>query len=143
MRILPRCAISDHCLWVYNRGGDAVFKVILGAIVGIAGVVAWQTLSASIGDLTAAEARAVAASLAEGHGGLKAELREPVLKKPDDRGWLVCGWVRIGGVDAPLGHQPFVGLMSDQGAFTLASLAVTRAEVVAVRDVCALRRMML
>lgn len=116
-----------------------MFKLIFGAALGVAAFAAWQIWSAPIGDLTAQEARVIAAALTDGQGGREAELREPILKKPDNDGWFVCGWVRIGGDDAPLGAQPFAGLISKDGAFSLASLAVTRGEVNALRDVCSYR----
>ena len=116
-----------------------MFKIILGAALGAAAFLGWQYWNSPIGDLTSGEARAVAVALADGHGGRKAELREPVLKRPDSVGWFICGWVRIGGVDAPLGHQPFVGLMNKGGDFTVASIGTTLGEVNAVKGVCAAR----
>ncbi|MFN7224450.1 MAG: hypothetical protein ACK4MS_10565 [Paracoccaceae bacterium] len=120
-----------------------MFKFGMSATLSAAVFVGWQYWNASIGDLTAVEARAVMAVLAEGHGGRGAGLQEPILKKPDGTGWVLCGWVRIGGVDSPLGSQPFLGRISGKGDFSIASLAVTRSEANAVHDACAYRGMKL
>lgn len=116
-----------------------MLKVVSGAALGAASLLGWMYWSEPIGDLTAAEAREVSAVLAGGYGGRAAVLQEPVVKKPDSSGSFVCGWVRIGGASSPLGAQSFAGLITQDGEFKLASLAVTKAEENAVRDVCAHR----
>lgn len=116
-----------------------MFKFVLGVVVSAAAFYALSLRGSPIGDLTGAEARVVSAALAVGHGDRAAELQEPVLKKPDGDGWFVCGWVRIGGADAPLGAQPFVGLLFDDGTFAATSLAVTEGERNATKEVCAYR----
>lgn len=118
-----------------------VTAVLMGAAA--AGFGAWHFLVGAIGDLSAPEARHVADVLAEGFGGHGAELYEPVLKRPDPGGWLICGWVRLGGAAEALGLQPFVGLMHLDGEFVLVRRGVGELEVAAVKDVCRHRGMYL
>jgi hypothetical protein len=120
-----------------------MLKVLFGAFLAGAAFVGWNLWNAAIGDLSATEARAVMSALEQGWGQQKAELHEPVLKATDEAGWFVCGWVRMGGASAPLGSQPFVGILFSRGEFRIATLAVTRGERNAVLEVCRLRGLVL
>lgn len=120
-----------------------MLKVIFGVAAGALAVVAWQSFAKPIGDLSAGEARAVAAGLAADHGGRAVTLQMPVHKKPDGNGWLVCGWASVGGPLEALGARPFWGLLSGSGIFRVATHAATNGEGAAIRDVCKARGMVL
>jgi hypothetical protein len=110
-----------------------MFKYLAGAVLGVTAIVAWSYAGAGVGDLTAAEVRAVEGALRQGRHDLGAEIREPVLKKPDSMGFIVCGWFVSSGTSSPFGAQPFIGLLSDDGTFAVASVGATEGEKGAVR----------